>query len=293
MKAIEVDDLRKTFGEREELRGVSLEVEKGDIFAFLGPNGAGKTTTMRILLGLLRPSSGTALVCEQDLATSTERSVLRTAWPVRAADGEREPDYFGAIWGARWWDGAGVLGRGLQGRMTVAELSTGLKRRVGLARALLREPELLFLDEPTSSLDPQAQRDFRELIVSLSRDRRLTVFLNTHDLDEAQRICNRVAILDQGRVRLIGRTEDLRAGRPQVEVVFPSEEEAREAERVLVADGRVNGTVRMGATLICDLTAPVSIRDLLNMGLEVKEFKSRSRGLDEVYFEVLEREAVA
>ena len=72
MKAMEVDDLRKTFGEREELRGVSLEVEKGDIFAFLGPNGAGKTTTMRILLGLLRPSSGTALVCEQDLATSTE-----------------------------------------------------------------------------------------------------------------------------------------------------------------------------------------------------------------------------
>ncbi|HHT75551.1 MAG TPA: ABC transporter ATP-binding protein [Euryarchaeota archaeon] len=184
---------------------------------------------------------------------------------------------------------------GLQGREQdrVAELSTGLKRRVGLARALLREPELLFLDEPTSSLDPQAQRDFRELIVSLSRDRRLTVFLNTHDLDEAQRICNRVAILDQGRVRLIGRTEDLRAGRPQVEVVFPSGEEARKAERVLVADGRVNGTVRMGATLICDLTAPVSIRDLLNMGLEVKEFKSRSRGLDEVYFEVLGQEAVA
>ena len=303
MKAIEVDRLSKSFDGRKVLHEVSMDIERGDIFAFLGPNGAGKTTTMRIILGILKPTAGHALVYGQDLGTTKE--LRRKVGVLFERHGlyerltvQENLDYLARLYEVPQGDKriAEVLrevGMEDRSRDRVGSLSTGLKRRVGLARALLGEPELLFLDEPTSNLDPQAQKDFRELIVSLSRDRRLTVFLNTHNLDEAQRMCNRVAILDRGHVRLIGRTEDLRASHPQVEIIFASVEEARRGERVLEADDRVRATVRSGAALVCDLNAPLSIRDVLDMGLEIKEFKSRAKGLDEVYFDALGREVVA
>lgn len=303
MKAIEVDRLSKSFDGREVLHEVSMDIERGDIFALLGPNGAGKTTTMRIILGILRPTAGRALVYGQDLGTTKE--LRRKVGVLFERHGlyerltvQENLDYLARLYEVPQGDKriAEVLrevGMEDRSRDRVGSLSTGLKRRVGLARALLGDPELLFLDEPTSNLDPQAQKDFRELIVSLSRDRRLTVFLSTHNLDEAQRMCNRVAILDRGHVRLIGRTEDLRASHPQVEIIFASVEEAIRGERVLGADDRVRATARSEAALACDLTAPLSIRDVLDMGLEIKEFKSRTKGLDEVYFDALGREVVA
>ncbi len=167
-------------------------------------------------------------------------------------------------------------------------------RRAGLARALLGEPEVLFLDEPTSSLDPQAQKDFRTIIQDLGQRRRMTVFLNTHNLDEVQRICSRVAILDRGSVRLSGTMEEIRSPKSmEVEVVLSDEGAAREAVSRLLTDSRVMEAESRGATVDMSLQSPIWVKELVEWGWDVKEYRIRSRTLDEVYFEVLGQGATA
>lgn len=304
MKAIEIEHLGKSIAGHEILRDVSLDVHQGDIFAFLGPNGAGKTTTMRIVLGLLNATAGQALVFGEDLSTSKEmrrkvgvlfeRHGLYERLTVR-----NNLDHYARLFGIQdrqrkveeVMEEVGIKDRSDD---AVSTLSTGLKRRAGLARALLGEPEVLFLDEPTSSLDPQAQKDFRTIIQDLGRSRRMTVFLNTHNLDEVQRICSRVAILDRGSVRLSGTMEEIRSPKSiEVEVVLSSEEGAREAVSRLLADGRVMEAERKGTTVDMSLRSPLWVKELVGWGWDVKEYRIRSRTLDEVYFEVLGQGATA
>jgi len=298
VKAIEIRNLGKSIAGREILRDVSLDVMKGDIFAFLGPNGAGKTTTMRVVLGLLDANAGEALVLGEDLSRSKEmrrkvgvlfeRHGLYERLTVR-----NNLDHYARLFSIP--DRQRKVGEVLEevglkerGDDMVHTLSTGLKRRAGLARALLGEPEVLFLDEPTSSLDPQAQKDFRTIIQDLSAKRRMTVFLNTHNLDEVQRICSRVAILDRGSVKLSGTMEEIRSPKSiEVEVVLASEDGAREAVSRLLADSRVMGAERKGSTVDMSLRSPLWVKELVAWGLDIKEYKIRNRSLDEVYFEVL------
>ncbi len=304
MKAIEIEHLGKSIAGREILRDVSLDVDQGDIFAFLGPNGAGKTTTMRILLGLLNPTAGRAMVLGEDLATSKE--MRRKVGVLFERHGLYERltvrdnlDHYARLFEIpdrprKVEEVLEEVGMKERENDTVATLSTGLKRRAGLARALLGEPEVLFLDEPTSSLDPQAQKDFRTIIQDLGRRRRMTVFLNTHNLDEVQRICSRVAILDRGVVRLSGTMDEIRSPKSmEVEVVLTSEDQAREAVTRLRTDGRVKEAERRGATVEVSLRDPLWVKEMVGWGWDVREYKIRNRSLDEVYFEVLGQEATS
>jgi len=304
MRSIEIEHLRKAFGEREVLHDVSLGIEKGDLFAFLGPNGAGKTTTMRIALGTLSPTGGSARVMGEDLATSREARSRVGVLFERHGLYERlsvrdNLDHYARLFGLR--DRSSRIDEalrsvGLTDRAgdRVATLSTGLKRRAGLARALLNQPEVLFLDEPTSGLDPQAQLDFRTVISKLREERKMTVFLNTHNLDEVQRIGTRVAILDKGTVLLSGTMEEVRApGSAEVEVILSSDAEAAQAEQRLVADSRVKRVRRRGASLQVDLSAPLTAREMVLWGFDVQEFSSSKRSLDDIYFEVLGRGVTA
>jgi len=304
MKAIEIEHLGKSIAGHEILRDVSLDVQQGDIFAFLGPNGAGKTTTMRIVLGLLNATAGSALVLGEDLSTSKE--MRRKVGVLFERHGLYERltvrdnlDHYARLFGIgdrqrkveEVMEEVGIKDRGDDAVFT---LSTGLKRRAGLARALLGEPEVLFLDEPTSSLDPQAQKDFRTIIQDLGQRRRMTVFLNTHNLDEVQRICSRVAILDRGSVRLSGTMEEIRSPKSmEVEVVLSDEGAAREAVSRLLTDSRVMEAESRGATVDMSLQSPIWVKELVEWGWDVKEFRIRSRTLDEVYFEVLGQGATA
>lgn len=298
MRAIEIDGLGKVFGEREVLHDVSLTVNKGDIFAFLGPNGAGKTTAMRIVLGTLEPTRGSARVLGEDLARSREMRSRVGVLFERHGLYERLPvrdnlDHYARLYGltdrsSRIDEALELVGLRDRAGDRVATLSTGLKRRAGLARALLNRPEVLFLDEPTSSLDPQAQLDFRTLIMKLCDQRRMTVFLNTHNLDEVQRVGTRVAILDKGRVLLNSTMDEVRApGSSEAEVVLSSDVEAARAEQRLAADGRVRSVRRRGTSLSIELGSPLSARELVMWGFDVREFRTGRRSLDEVYFEVL------
>jgi ABC-2 type transport system ATP-binding protein len=296
---IETSSLSKVFGGQKVLDEVSFAVKKGEVFGFLGPNGAGKTTTLRLLLGLLEPTDGEALVFGERLA---DREDLRRRVGVLLENNglfdqlsaRENLDYY-----ARLYDVPDLQRRiseilaltGLEERAdsAVGTFSTGMKRKLGLGRALLHEPEILFLDEPSSGLDPEAQRMVRELITEISGGESVTVFLNSHNLDEVQRVCDTVAILDRGRIRAYDRIATLQENRSGVHFVLTLADagDASGAESVLasmeevrrywIEDGVITAVLSEGA-------APAAVlARLIREEILVEEAKKTRRSLEEIY----------
>ena len=218
--ALIVDHLTKQFAQRTAFQDVSFTVASGEVFGFLGPNGAGKTTTVRTLGTLIAPTSGSATVAGIPLTSDNgpeirERIAIMPENPglYRRLTVIENLQLFAGLYGQR--DAARRIDQALEsvnltarGNDLCGSLSKGLRQRVGLARALLNDPEVMFLDEPTSGLDPVAAREVHDLINGL-RQRGVTVFLTTHRLEEAERLCDRVAILNT-TLRLVGRPDELR-----------------------------------------------------------------------------------
>src|SRR5579859_7563602 len=218
--ALVVEHLTKRFGERTAFSDVSFEVAQGEVFGFLGPNGAGKTTTVRTLGTLVAPSSGSATVAGIPLSAATGPSIRARISIMPESPGlylrltvMENLQCFARLYELD--DVPGRIERALRAVNLVdrahdpcRSLSKGLRQRVALARALLNDPEVLFLDEPTSGLDPVATREVHRLIGSLP-ERGVTIFLTTHRLEEAERLCDRVAILST-TLRMIGRPDELR-----------------------------------------------------------------------------------
>ncbi len=206
---IDVRDLAKHYGPIRAVDGISFEVRRGDVLAFLGPNGAGKTTAMKMITGFLRPDGGSVHVAGQDMSARPLEAQRRLGYlPENApAYGEMTPlDFLGFVADARDLDAPEkaigrvieMTGLGAVRTQPIETLSKGFKRRVGLAQALVHDPEVLILDEPTDGLDPNQKAMVQELIGNLSSDK--SIILSTHILDEAERICNRALILSQGRI---------------------------------------------------------------------------------------------
>lgn len=202
---------------------VTLSVPQGEIFGLLGPNGAGKTTLVKMLCTLILPSSGTATVAGVDLrderkihavtglVVSDERSFY---WRLSV---QRNLEFFAAMYGLYGTDASSRIGIVLEdvdlldrAGQRFSDLSSGMRQRLAIARALLHEPKILFLDEPTRSLDPIATRQLHALILRVLAEREMTVFLITHDLAEAEKLCDRVALMHKAKIRKIGRPEELR-----------------------------------------------------------------------------------
>lgn len=213
VKVIEARDLVVSYGNRPALQGVSVSASQGEVLGLLGPNGAGKSTFVRACLGLIRPAAGTIRVLGLDPVAHGER-VRRQIGFVLEKTGLSEPldcranlRFQGEIYRvepgrlrARMDELLERFGLADRARDPVASLSKGLKQRLALARALLHEPKLILLDEPTSGLDPAAAREVRRLIASVVTDSAATVLLTTHNMVEAERLCDTVVILRQGRV---------------------------------------------------------------------------------------------
>jgi ABC-2 type transport system ATP-binding protein len=217
--AIETDGLAKAYGRTAALASLSMNVERGEVFGFLGPNGAGKTTAVKLLLGLARPTGGRALVLGAplgDRATRARIGYLPELFRYQPWLRAREVlalhcDLAGSPPAVRSRDIAQTLETvGLTRRANdlVGTFSKGMQQRLGLAVALLGGPELVVLDEPTSALDPVGRSEVRSIVRAIA-DRGGTVFLNSHLLTEVERVCDRVAIVDQGHVVATGRPSDL------------------------------------------------------------------------------------
>ncbi len=217
---LEVRDLTKTYGDFKAVDHVSFTVERGDVYGFLGENGAGKSTTLRMILGLIRPTSGTVRIGGED-AVPGSRAALRRIGAV-----VERPDLYGYLSG---WDNLKLFARlsvpgiskarleetialvGLSGREgdKVKAYSQGMKQRLGIAIALAHDPDLLILDEPTNGLDPQGIAEMRNLILHLAKDRGKTVIISSHLLYEIEQTATRMIIIHKGKKMVEGRVDAL------------------------------------------------------------------------------------
>ena len=273
--AIDVRGLHKAYGRKVALQHVDLTVEQGEVFGFLGPNGAGKTTTVKILLGLVHPTSGSARLFGRAAGEPEARRRVgylpenfrfhdwmtgaglldfhaRLAGLSVAERKERIPHVLEQV---------GLAGRGGD---KIKGYSKGMTQRIGLAQAIIHEPDLVLLDEPTSALDPVGRREVRDLIRGLQA-RGMTVFLNSHLLSEVEMVCDRVAIVDRGQVVRSGRLEDLMGGIPELRITVdrvdqPLLDVLQRCGDVLSVEGT---TVRLG---VGDLDIAPKIADALVRG---------------------------
>jgi ABC-2 type transport system ATP-binding protein len=219
MKVIEVQHLTRSYNGMTAVDDISFSVESGEIFGFLGPNGAGKTTTLRVLTGQLRPTSGRAWVAGCDVVEERQRlkpqiGVVferQNIYERDSASGNLR--FFARLYGVKKERVEEVLTQvGLveRARDRTRKYSNGMKQRLLIARALLHEPIVLFLDEPTRGLDPNVARDIRAVVAELAKGG-VTVFLTTHYMEEADQLCDRVAIIDRGRIVALGTPARLKA----------------------------------------------------------------------------------
>ena len=219
-KIIEVNNLSKKFKDIKAVNNLNLNVFRGDVFGFLGPNGAGKSTTIRMLLSLITPSQGDIKIFGMPLKEK-RNPILRKIGAI-----VEKPDFYSYLTAFKNLE---ILGRfsgtdtskkrimeilelvGLEKRYKskVKTFSHGMKQRLGIAQALLHDPDLIILDEPTTGLDPQGMKEIRELIINLSKERNKTVFLSSHILYEVELVANRMIILNKGKTQVEGYVEDL------------------------------------------------------------------------------------
>jgi ABC-2 type transport system ATP-binding protein len=222
MHAIEVTDLAKRYGDIRALDSVSFTVETGEVFGYLGPNGAGKTTTIRILTGITKPTSGSATIFGRDIVTDTVRArrqmgiVYETSNVYDDLSAWRNMMFAGDLYhvGKRDRESRGkelleTFGLWDRRASRVRGFSKGMKRRLTIAMGLINDPQLLFLDEPTYGLDVQSNLIIRDVLHTLT-ERGVTVFLTTHNIEEANLTCNRVAIINKGRIAAIDSPERLK-----------------------------------------------------------------------------------
>ena len=241
MAMIEIDGLAKNFGPVAAVRGVTLNVDKGEVLGFLGPNGAGKSTTMKMATGFLSPDAGAARICGYDVQTDPLAAHRKLGYLPEGAPayGDMTPAGFLAFCaGVRGFKGDAAkaavdaavtrteLGHVLA--QPIDTLSKGFKRRVGLAQAILHDPPVLIMDEPTDGLDPNQKHTVRELIREMSAEK--AIIVSTHILEEVAAICTRAVIIDRGRIVADGRIE---GGR----ILFATTDEAG-ASHTVEADAR-------------------------------------------------------
>ncbi len=302
---IHAEGLTKRFGGLTAVEGVSLDVREGEVFGFLGPNGAGKTTTVRMLASLISRSRGRAVVAGCELGNPADELKLRARIGLlpenvglyEGLSARENLEYFGRL--HRMEPGAlrANVERLLR-RMElwekrdapVATFSKGMKQKVAIARTLVHDRVLLFLDEPTANLDPEAARTVRDVLLALKKERR-TIFLNTHRLDEAERICDRVGIL-RTRLLTVGAPDELRArlwGSRTLVRVERADPALAQAVRARVGPRRVEVS---GDRLLVDVEDPERenpeiAEAVVAAGGRLRELSQLSPSLEDVYLKLV------
>jgi len=305
--AIEILELRRDFGEIRALDGLSLEVPTGTVFGFLGPNGAGKTTTIRLLLGLLEPTSGSARVLGYDTRTGANEvrartgALLENSGVYEQLSVEDNLEFYGRAYRmgtaerhARIQEVLSEMGLWERRKQRAGDWSRGMRQKLALARAMLHRPELVLLDEPTAGLDVEAAVAVRAELVAMAEREGVTIFLTTHNMTEAEKICNRVAVIRKGKLVAVGHPDELRAqaGSPQVEIVGRGFEAAilEKLRRLPV----VRSVQNRNGHLLIDLNettdTSVLVSTLVNEGAQVEEVRRGTASLEDVFLTLMEEE---
>jgi ABC-2 type transport system ATP-binding protein len=290
---LETEQLTKRYGQRVAVDDLSLRVERGDVFGFLGQNGAGKSTTIRMILGLVRPTSGHVHLLGYDMAKCPLRALARTGAIIESPafyehfSGWQNLRLLAAMSGGtssqRMSQMLDMVGLRSRAQDKVRVYSHGMRQRLGIAQALLPGPELIILDEPTDGLDPQGIHEMRTLIRRLRNELGLTIFLSSHLLHEVEQICNRVAIIDHGHLLYQGAMEGLLGKEKMVKL---SVDRAEEVYRLLSADPelavRRNGSNSLYVKM-ADEKIPVINALLVGQGFQVTEISPQRETLEEVF----------
>jgi ABC-2 type transport system ATP-binding protein len=297
--AIHTVDLSKRFGNTVALAGLSMTVPRGEIFGFLGPNGAGKTTSVKLLLGLLRASSGEAWLLGEPIGDLGARRRIGylpelfryqgwlDAREVLALHCELAP-LERSIWKDEIKAALATVGLTARADDRVSTFSKGMQQRLGLAAALLGKPELVFLDEPTSALDPVGRHDVREIIRGLSA-RGTAVFLNSHLLSEVEQVCDRVAVVDHGRVIASGTMDELLSGTAVRVRVSGLDGEARKG---LARFGPLDDEGEQLTFTKLDIErVPELVSAIVELGGRVYEVAPRHQTLEDRFLQLLHEEA--
>ncbi len=305
---IQLQNISRLFGSNCAINSISFSVEEGEVFGLLGPNGSGKTTLVRLLNGVLAPTSGKATVFGRDVTVDGSYIRARTGVLTETPSlyerftAKKNLHFFGRFYGIPDAELSGRVNRILalfdladRADEPVGGFSKGMKQRLAIARALLHDPQVIFLDEPTSGLDPESSRQVDGIIRELAADKGRTIFLCTHNLNEAQHLCSRVAMLNKGKVLALGSinelTERLWKAVP-VEMEFlsaPPEavlRNIREIEGVTVESVRENTlTLRVSQKHLI----PSVILTAIRHGGEIFRVTPRDYSLEEIYFAVQEQ----
>jgi len=304
---IETEGLTRKFGDVTAVDGLTLRVNDGEVFGFLGPNGAGKTTTVRMLCCLISKTSGTARIAQYQVGDDADSVSIRKITGL-------VPDNVGLYEGMSAYDNLDFYGKlydrtasqrkesneyflkmlGLWEKRDAAAgtLSKGMKQKLAVARALIHDPQVLFLDEPTANLDPESAKTVRDFILELKREKK-TIFLNTHNLDEAQRICDRIAILNTKLVA-IGTADELeRTVKGRQTVIQLSQM----SDDVVKAIGRLSlrNLSYDGARATFDVADPEEenppvVRTIVQAGGEIQTVTVRGSTLEEAYLKLVKKQ---
>ena len=308
---IEAEALTRSYGDLRAVDRVTFSVARGEIFGFLGPNGAGKSTTVRMLTGYLPPDGGHALIAGYDV--HLEPTLARSHVGVVPEEANVYADLsvwqnvmlmaelYGISRARRTQRGKELLqefGLAEKSKKTGRELSKGLRQRLMLCMALVSDPEILFLDEPTSGLDVASARLIREVVLCLNRERAMTVFLTTHNLEEADELCHRVAIINRGRLAAIDTPQALRAqiqSRRSVEVRFTDPS----VEVVDFVDGgappeivRHTDGFRLYSRAPGQLAQEIASRAAAR-GVSIEEICTKTPSLEEAFLDITRQSPVA
>ena len=297
---LQTRNLGKQYKSRWAVHHLDLEVHRGDVFGFLGPNGAGKSTTIRMLLSLIRPTEGEVFLFGKSLDKEREKALQSIGGIVEKPDfypylsANRNLEIVGALNGGvsrkRIGEVLDLVGLASRASDKVKTYSHGMKQRLGIAQALLANPEFVILDEPTSGLDPQGMKEIRDLIRHLASDQNKTVMLSSHLLNEVEMVANRMAVINRGELVTQGEVTELIEGGEKVVTV--KGQPAEKVRSVLSASKAIGKVVEKGEAFEVTMPfedVPELARALVREGVDVQALVPR-RSLEEYFLSITEGE---
>ena len=299
MPSLIAQNLTKVIGDRTIVDNVSFSLEPGEVFGFLGPNGAGKTTTIRMLVGLIRPTSGSVTICGNDIRHQHEEALRCIGCIVENPDlyrfmtGRENLEHFARMLSVSFDEIERVGGLvGLSHRLNdrVGTYSLGMRQRLGIAQALLGHPKVLILDEPANGLDPAGIREIRELLRNLAATEGLSVFVSSHLLGEVELLCDRVAIIHKGRILKVGTVEELISSQQTLELRVS--DTTRAAGLLRERGYEVTEAEDQLLLPLDEQQSPHVVRLLVESGIEVFRAAMRVHTLEEMFLEATGGESV-